>query len=981
MNHDRPVRKLRPHRTGSRASAPGIERFEARQLLATFFVLNTADDDFFTLRRAIQDANAAPGQDSIVFNIPGPGPHTIRPQSGLLAITDSVIIDATTQPGYSGTPLIELDGSLEFGPATVRDGLRVNAPNTTVRGLAINRFNRFGIVVEGASGVTVTGNFIGTDPSGTLALGNRSGGILVTNATNVAIGGRTPADRNLISGNGGDGIQFFSFTGAPTGNTLLGNLIGTDINGSRALPNTGDGVFIDSTANVVGGVGPGEANTIAFNGFAGVRVGFSNFESGVTSNPIRGNSIFANNALGIDLGSFGVTFNGSGGTGFGPNRLQPFPTVDSAFPSGSGTTVEGQLIGPANSSFALDFYANDVADPTGFGEGQRYLGSAQVTTRPDGVANFTANLAANVLPGQLITATATDRDNNTSEFSLATSVTPTRLADLSVNLFASPDPAQVGEDLTYFVDVINNGPSRATNVTLTGFVPPGTTFVSANPSQGGTFAVAGGVVTASFGELRSGEIGSLRITVRPTAEGTVTQTINARSDQVDPDTRNNTATANTTVNPANPADLGVNSFVSSQRVVVGQDLIYTVVVTNNGPSDRAAGVILTDTLPENATFISSAASQGVVLVSGNTLTADIGTLARGANATIVITVRPNAPGRFTNVATARGAQVDPNGLNNTSTIVTTVAAPDADLSVSGVVFPGTALAGQPLTYTITVANSGPSDATGVILTDLLDSGATLVSVIASQGTVVAANGVITASLGTLLLGQVALVTIVVQPSTIGTITNTATVRGDQADFVSGNNSVTIASQAIEDATLPVILSQRLIVVGRGITAVVLTFSEALDPVQAETLNNYNIRSSGANGQSAGSGRRAIALTSANYDPRRRTVTLTLARPLAVGRFYQLTANGEGASGLTDAGGTLLDGDRNGLPDGIYQAQIGRGTKTRPASFQRGQLVPIPPAPGRRTPGGPARRPRRTTPAVRADISLDLTLVQQGVREG
>lgn len=981
MSFDRSARQRRPRRAGSSKCAPRVEPMEARQLLALFTVSSLSDSGPSTLRQAILDSNATPGQNEVRFSIPGPGPYSIAPTSDLPAISNTVTIDATTQPGFAGLPIIEIDGSRNTGPGNTGNGLRINAPGCTIRGLAINRFNAFGIALGGVSGGTIAGNFLGTDPSGTVAVGNR-GGINSTGATGFTIGGRSPSDRNLISGNRLDGVALSSPSGQPTNNSVLGNLIGTDLSGTRALPNVGHGVLVNSAGNLVGGVGPGEANTIAFNGLAGVRVGSFNFQTGITSNPIRGNRVFGNNALGIDLGNSGVTLNGSFGTGFGPNRLQSFPVINSAYPSGGGTTVEGQLTSTPNSTFSVDFYASDALDPSGFGQGQRFLGSTTAITNPGGVANIAATLTANVPPGQVITATTTDRDNNTSEFSRATSVTPTPLADLSVSLTGAPNPVLVGSDLTYTLIASNRGPSRATNVTITDAIPAGAAFVSATPSQG-TFTVSGGVVTANLGDLRPGENATLLIVVRPTAEGTLSDTATIRSDQADPETRDNTATINTTVNPAVPADLAVTTLASEPQVAVGEELTYTLVVANNGPSNLARGVVLTNTLPSGAAFVSAVPSQGGVAVADGTLTAELGDLARGGNATVRITVRPTSPGRLTNTATVRGGQADPDALNNTSTLETPVVPPTAaELAISTVALPDPANVGRPLTYTITVTNNGPGDTTGVTLTDELDSGVTFVSATASQGTVTSSDAVVTANLGTLLAGQRVLVTIVVRPTTIGTLSNTATVAGDQTDFAPANNRVTITSQVVEEATPPTILAQRLIVSRQAITGIVLTFSTPMDPVQAEALNNYRLRLSGKSGLPGAPEGPTIPLASAVYDARRRTVTLTLKQSLTLGRFYQITVNGQGASGMTDTAGNVLDGDRNGLPDGIYESLIGRGTEVRPVPFQRSQLVPIPsPRPqAQRTPPARLRRlPRRTSP-VRSEISLALSLVKQVSRD-
>ena len=123
------------------------------------------------------------------------------------------------------------------------------------------------------------------------------------------------------------------------------------------------------------------------------------------------------------------------------------------------------------------------------------------------------------------------------------------------------------------------------------------------------------------------------------------------------------------------------------RVFVGQDVTYTILVTNDGPN-IATGVIVTDTLPAGAAFVTAGTTQGTVSESGGVVTATLGELASGATATVTITVRPTAAGTLSNIASVAGQQPDPNPGNNTTPPVVTPVDPAADLSVTKVAAPG-----------------------------------------------------------------------------------------------------------------------------------------------------------------------------------------------------------------------------------------------------------------------------------------------------
>jgi hypothetical protein len=511
----------------------------------TFTVSNTNDSGSGSLRHAILDANANAGMDIINFNIAPGGAQTIMVSNALPAISDPLTIDATTQPGYSGVPLIQLRGSAGSG-----HGFEITAGNSTIRGFEINSFTGgSGIAITGNGGNLIVNNYIGTE-AGTQPQPNLNG-VTIFNSSNNTIGGTSAADRNVISGNSFDGASSgitingenasnnviqgnyiglnaagtadapnfkgicicassssFNLSGnliggttagagnvitanfgneieisgfGSVGNLVKGNLIGTNASGTQALTSSGNGIAVftarnniiggaeagarnvitgsgsgvsptgngillnsmasgnviqgnfigtnisgtqgtgnafagiriynDVTNTTIGGTAPGEGNVISFNGRA-IQIQKSSSGDSV-GNSIRGNSMFS--GFGIDLGSNGVLPNDSCDADAGANNLQNFPVLTSAGRAGTTINISGTLNSVANSTFAVDFYANPSPHSSGFGAGKTYLGTTNVTT--DNTCNGFFSVSFTSPPERYISATATDANGNTSEFS------------------------------------------------------------------------------------------------------------------------------------------------------------------------------------------------------------------------------------------------------------------------------------------------------------------------------------------------------------------------------------------------------------------------------------------------------------------------------------------------------------------------------------------------------------------------------------
>jgi CSLREA domain-containing protein len=445
---------------------------------ATFKVTSTADTagttcgSVCTLRQAIGAANAAAGADTIAFNIIGTGLQTIAPSTALPTITSPVTIDGYTQSGSSpnttavGTNAvleIELTGAHLSAGAS---GLTLGATSSpsTIRGLVINRFRN--ISGSGGNGIrfldlanaggAVKGCFIGTNAAGTTASRNDLGGVLLfASYTGVTIGGTALADRNLISGNSGDGIDLLS-----TDNFVQGNLIGVAADGSSLLGNA-SGVLSAGNNNTIGGENGVELNVIAGNRETGVLVG-----GGATGVRIEGNTISANGLLGIDLSSAavgtsdGVTPNDLGDADTGSNHLQNFPVLTIAeLTAGQLSVTGGSLNSTANRTFRIELFTNVGADPSGFGEGQTLVAERNLTTDSGGkvLFNVLVGFAPAVSSRQFITATATDLvTGDTSEFSAGVVVTtPTTVVNTNDSGQGSLRQAILTADTNAGADVID----------------------------------------------------------------------------------------------------------------------------------------------------------------------------------------------------------------------------------------------------------------------------------------------------------------------------------------------------------------------------------------------------------------------------------------------------------------------------------------------------------------------------------------------
>lgn len=271
----------------------------------------------------------------------------------------------------------------------------------------------------GVTGNLIQGNYIGTNASGLLAIPNLNHGMLVlSGASSNTIGGDSPGAGNVISGNAYCGIWLDQ---GANGNSVQGNYIGAARNGSTAIPNGWDGVTVynSTTGTTIGGTASGKSNVIAFNLRDGVRI----WLAGATGNKISGNSIHDNGLIGINLyggtqDSYGVTANHSGAAS-GPNNLQNYPSIFSADATGNTVQMQGCLTALPSSTYTIEFFISPTADPSHYGEGQTYIGSTTVTTDASGTAGFYSWFSAQTTGTFYVSATATDANGNTSEFSNA----------------------------------------------------------------------------------------------------------------------------------------------------------------------------------------------------------------------------------------------------------------------------------------------------------------------------------------------------------------------------------------------------------------------------------------------------------------------------------------------------------------------------------------------------------------------------------
>lgn len=427
--------------------------------------------------------------------------------------------------------------------------------------------------------------------------------------------------------------------------------------------------------------------------------------------------------------------------------------------------------------------------------------SATITVTTTINASFTGSTIAN-------SATADSDEATLVTANQDTTVNPQ--VDLAITKSDSADPIDRGSQLVYTLDVINNGPSTANSVEIVDTLPAGVTFVSAT---GGTVTPPGGgstdVTIALAAPLASAGTAQITITVDvdQSAAASISNTAIVRSTEslagFDSNTANNTVTETTATQAS--VDLEITKADSVDPIEPGNSYVYTLVVTNNGPSD-ATGVTVADNLPDGLQITSATSTVGTVTIPASAqdtvssnpddLTVDVGALANGATATVTInaTVLPDARGTLSNVATVSSTDtslIETNSANNSATETTTLN-PSIDLAVTKNDSIDPAIAGNDLTYTIVVTNNGPSTATGVSLSDTLPAGVTFSSVVASQGTASESGGVVTGTLGDLAPAASATITLVVgvDSATRGTLSNTATVSATETDSNSANDSAT-----------------------------------------------------------------------------------------------------------------------------------------------------------------------------------------------
>lgn len=517
------------------------------------------------------------------------------------------------------------------------------------QGNVISGCSTAGIDFLNTNQCTIQGNYIGTDVNGVNAIPNKIGITLGQSNQNL-IGGPVASAGNVISGNSRSGIEIQLGTNGSNNNTVQRNLIGMNVNGAP-LGNQGVGVsLIWGTGNVI------TQNSIAFN----------------VPNP-SSPSIFK--GLGIDIAPSngqnpdGVTPNDPGDADTGPNNKQNYPVITSVVSTGSAVTISGTLNSTPNSTFTIEFFANSAIDPTNFGEGEKYIGSATVTTDAGGNAAFQTPVAYVLPAGWRITSTATDSSGNTSEFSGF--VTPV----------ANRAPvADAGADQTVTVPHDHDPATNVANFTLSG-------NASSDP-DGDTLAYEwslGGSVVGTSAQLSQSK-----------APGSYSYTLSVSDGKGLSSTDTVTVTVSAEPNAAPVAVAGDDQSVTVQHDGDADTNTATFTISGSSSSDPDSDV-LSFTWKEGASTVGSNSSLTLSRTPGTYTFELVVTDSYGSSSsdTVVVTVNaePNAA-PTANAGADQTVSVPHDGDPNSNTVSVSLHGSGADSDGDGLTYKWT-FQGQP----------------------------------------------------------------------------------------------------------------------------------------------------------------------------------------------------------------------------------------------------------------------------------------------
>ncbi|MEM9056192.1 MAG: right-handed parallel beta-helix repeat-containing protein, partial [Pseudomonadota bacterium] len=565
-----------------------------------------------TLRAAIQETNAT-ADDTIDFNMPtseaghSGGVWTIAVGGPLPAFSDTVNVDGASQPGFAGTPIVEVDGTAATGLQDFGLWLNVGSDGSTINALSVVAFGGAGLQLEGSDNHSITGNYIGLRADGVTGDGNRFG-IYITGSSDSVIGGTAAAERNVISANSSNGIAVFRDLGLSLSSfdtIITGNYVGTDASGLLPRGNGSSGIFVvnGSSRTRVGGTTASEANVVAANGDSGVFVG----SGGIVDAQVVGNLIglgadgttqLANSQSGVEL-SFGDRTTVRGNT-IGPHGLHGVHI------SGSDESVViGNVIGTNGSGTATWSIA---------GHGV-FLEASSARNRIGGTVPSEANVISNAGSG----GTFTDGVALSSSAANDNSILRNRIfgnAGLGIELngdgisLNDPGDADGGPNERMNYPVITNVSSGGGNLTVDYDLnlPSGAYRVEffTNPSgadpsgngEGELFAGADIVSHPGSGAISYSHVipgGGGDVVTATTTECTNGLTCTAFG---------STSEFSQAFGVASISDLTLALTDSPDPAPANGPLLYTLLVTNDGP-DTATAVTLTDNLPAGVTLVSA----------------------------------------------------------------------------------------------------------------------------------------------------------------------------------------------------------------------------------------------------------------------------------------------------------------------------------------------------------------------------------------